>query len=182
VNSAGLCRLHLARTAAVIVLAVAVEVAGYGCNQIPPDPGLDVAPSRDVGRAWIPPATVTSANETTSGRDELKTLGSQFEQSAPPGAQYDLPTLIDVALRSNPQTRRAWYEAEGAAAQYGQSRSDRYPTVAADAPGGYLKLPIEFPAKRWLSATRPFCQRSKSTTTYSTSAVLAQENVAPANS
>ena len=138
---------RLARTTAVIALAVGVSVAGSGCNQIQLNPGEDVAPPRDAGRAWIPPTSVANANQTNSGREELKALNLHPALPVPPGDQYDLPTLIDIALRSNPQTRRAWYGAQSAAAQYGQSRSNNYPKVSGEAVGGYIKVPFQFPGQ-----------------------------------
>src|SRR6516162_3858379 len=133
---------RLARTTAAIALAVGVGMAGSGCSQVQLHPGEDVAPSREPARAWVPPATVASASETTSGRDELKALNFQTGRPALGGDRYDLPTVIDVALRSNPQTKLAWYGAEAAAAQYGQSRSDNYPRVVGEAAGGYFKVPL----------------------------------------
>ena len=152
---------RLARTTAVIALAVGVSVAGPGCNQIQLNPGEDVAPSRDAGRAWIPPTSVANANQTNSGREELKALNLHPALPVPPGDQYDLPTLIDIALRSNPQTRRAWYGAQSAAAQYGQSRSDNYPKVAGEAVGGYLKLPIQFPGQTLIVRNEAFLPQLK---------------------
>jgi hypothetical protein len=100
---------RLAWTTAVIALTVGVGMAGSGCSQIQLHPGEDVAPSREPARARVAPATVASASETTSGRDELKTLNFQTGQQALGGERYDLPTVIDVALRSNPQSKRAWF-------------------------------------------------------------------------
>ena len=55
---------------------------------------------------------------------------------------YDLPALIDLALRINPQTRSAWYAAQAAQAQLGQAHAADYPKVDVEGVGGYLKLPI----------------------------------------
>jgi len=49
---------------------------------------------------------------------------------------YDLPAVVDVALRNNPETRRSWEDARVAAARYGRSLSDYYPTVRAEASAG----------------------------------------------
>jgi outer membrane protein TolC len=136
-------------------------MSGSGCSQLQLNRGEDVAPSREADRAWVPPATVASASETTSGREELEALNFRTGQPALPGDRYDLPTVIDVALRSNPQTKRAWYGAEAAAAQYGQSRSDNYPKVAGEAEGGYLKLPIEFPGETLVIRNEAFLPQIK---------------------
>jgi outer membrane protein TolC len=105
--------------------------------------------------------SVATANKSAPGRDELKALNLQTARPAPPGNQYDLPTVIDVALRSNPQTQQAWYAAESAAAQYGQSRSDNYPKVAGEAEGGYFKLPIQFPGQTLVIRNEEFLPQIK---------------------
>jgi hypothetical protein len=51
----------------------------------------------------VPPATVANASTTASGREELKALNFQTGQQMLSGDRYDLPTVIDVALRSNPK-------------------------------------------------------------------------------
>ena len=45
------------------------------------------------------------------------------------GAELSLPTLVDLALSNNPQTRAAWHDAKSAAAQLGETNSAYYPTV-----------------------------------------------------
>jgi outer membrane protein TolC len=141
-----------------VMLAVAVLI---GCGPINLNPGRDVAPSDDPAHLWIPPVSVASANETASRLDELRAVELEPAQSAPVGNQYDLPTLIDVALRSNPQTGRAWYEARAAAAQYKQSHSDNYPKVAAEAVGGYLKLPLQNPGETLVIRNEAFLPQIK---------------------
>jgi outer membrane protein len=130
----------------LMVLGVAPAVL-VACGPINLNPGRDVAPSEDSARVWIPPVSVASANETTSRLDELRVVDLEPAQPAPAANEYDLPTLVDVALRSNPQTRRAWYQARAAAAQYGRSHSNNYPKVAAEAEAAYFKLPLEFPGE-----------------------------------
>src|SRR5208282_6114496 len=81
-------------------------------------------------------------------------------QALNPGG-YDLPALVDLALRTNPQTRRAWYAAQAADAQLGQSRANNYPKIAADAEGGYLKLPIQFPGQTLVVRNEAFLPEIK---------------------
>jgi outer membrane protein len=130
----------------LLILGVAPAVL-IACGPIHFNPGTDVAPSDDPARVWIPPLSVASANESTSRLEELRAVNLTPLQPASAGNEYDLPTLVDVALRSNPQTRRAWYQARAAAAQYGRSHSDDYPKVSAEAEGTYFKLPLEFPGE-----------------------------------
>ena len=48
---------------------------------------------------------------------------------------YDLPTLVDLALRTHPETRLSWEEAKAAAARLERNRSAWYPTLTAMAFG-----------------------------------------------
>src|SRR5262249_1593741 len=73
----------------------------------------------------------------------------------------DLPALIDLALRTNPATQRAWYGARAAEAALGQSQSDNYPKVAADAEAGYFKLPIQFPGQTLVIRNEEFLPQIK---------------------
>src|SRR5262245_30207949 len=59
------------------------------------------------------------------------------ELVADPERVHDLPDLIDLAERANPETRRAWEEARAAAARLGRSESAYLPTLALAATGGW---------------------------------------------
>jgi outer membrane protein TolC len=74
---------------------------------------------------------------------------------------YDLPTLIDLALKTSPQTRRAWYAALKANAQLGQSEASDYPKIQASADGGYFKLPIQFPGQTLVVRNEAFLPQIK---------------------
>src|SRR5215472_3808587 len=144
----------------LVILGVAPAVL-IACGPIHFNPGRDVAPSADPARVWIPPVSVARARETTSSLEELRALNLVPAQPSPAGNEYDLPTLVDVALRSNPQTRRTWYQARAAEAQYGRSNSNDYPKVAAEAEGGYLKLPIQFPGETLVIRNEAFLPQIK---------------------
>ena len=62
-----------------------------------------------------------------------------------PNKVYDLPELIDIAERTNPQTRVAWERARQAAAAVGLTQSAYFPYLAASAFAGYEKAFIPFP-------------------------------------
>jgi len=154
----------IAQMSAALRLLVVLGVGSVvfpGCGQIQLNPGADVAPSGDAAHAWIPPTSVARADENASRLAELKAVELPPAQPAPAGNEYDLPTLIDAALRSNPQTRRTWYTARAAAAQYGRSQSDNYPTVAAEAVGGYFKLPLQFPGETLVIRNEVFLPQFK---------------------
>lgn len=67
-----------------------------------------------------------------------------------PDKAYNLPELIDIAERSNPNTRIAWEHARQAAQAVGLSLSAYYPYLAASAAGSYERelgaLTTVFPA------------------------------------
>ncbi len=62
-----------------------------------------------------------------------------------PAKVYDLPELIDIAERGNPETRVAWEHARQAAAAVGLAQSEYFPYLAASAGAGYDRTFIPFP-------------------------------------
>jgi outer membrane protein len=58
---------------------------------------------------------------------------------------YDLPALIDLAQRTNPETRVAWEAARAAAAQVGLAESAYLPQLSLEALGGYEQTPLPAP-------------------------------------
>jgi outer membrane protein len=62
-----------------------------------------------------------------------------------PAQQYDLPELIDVAQRVNPETRIAWERARQAAIALGLVESEYFPVLTLAALGGYQTLPLPAP-------------------------------------
>jgi outer membrane protein TolC len=53
---------------------------------------------------------------------------------------YDLPDLIDLAERANPETRRAWEEARAQAARLGRTEGAYFPTLAVLARAGWSQI------------------------------------------
>jgi outer membrane protein len=58
---------------------------------------------------------------------------------------YDLPELIDIAERNNPEARTAWERARQAAGAVGLSESAYFPYLVASAAAGYDHAFIPFP-------------------------------------
>ena len=56
-----------------------------------------------------------------------------------PNRSYELSSLIELGLASNPQTRSAWFNALARSAQVGQAKSPYYPKLSLQAAGGYQK-------------------------------------------
>lgn len=58
---------------------------------------------------------------------------------------YDLPGLIDLAQRSNAETRVAWEAARAAAAEVGLAESAYLPQLSMEALGGFEQTPLPVP-------------------------------------
>jgi outer membrane protein len=110
---------------------------------------------------WSPSRSISVANEAAPKLVELRTIdASNGPQTLNPGG-YDLPALVDLALSTNAQTRRAWYAAQAANAQLGQSQDADYPQIAVNGDGGYLKLPIQFPGQTLIVRNEAFLPQIK---------------------
>lgn len=101
----------------------------------------DISPP-SADRPWSPPRLNNYQAELANPK-----FG---DRKAPPIAIspdkiYDLPELIDIAQRSNPETRAAWERARMAAAAVGLSQSAYFPYLAASAASGYERAFIPFP-------------------------------------
>src|SRR5437899_11335353 len=59
--------------------------------------------------------------------------------------RYELPELIDLAQRVNPETRVAWEAARRAALAVGLVESEYFPVLAISALGGYQSLGVAVP-------------------------------------
>jgi outer membrane protein len=58
---------------------------------------------------------------------------------------YDLPALIDLAQRTNPETRAAWETARAAAGAIGLVESSYLPQLSLEALGGFERTPLPIP-------------------------------------
>jgi outer membrane protein len=102
----------------------------------------DAPPTSD--RSWAPPALPRYEAELAQRRFDRTEGGAAI--SINPRKVYNLAELIDIAERSNPETRVAWERARQAAAAVGLSESAYYPYLAASAAGGYDRAFIPFPS------------------------------------
>jgi len=143
-------------------LAIALLLSLGGCGSLRLDPDSAVTPTASANRPWTPPESVRIDSAPELRFEELrKTGGSEDLRRTANTQQYDLPALVELALRTNPQTQRAWYAAQAAEAQFGQSQAGNYPTIAADGEGGYLKLPIQFPGQTLVIRNEAFLPQIK---------------------
>jgi outer membrane protein TolC len=126
-----------ARAAAVLAALVAA------CGPWRPPP--------DVRRAWAPealaPPRADASWQPHQPAAALRPPPEAWPEALPvqPDEErvYDLPALIDVALRNNPDTRAAWEAARRAAAAYGRSLAPYYPTVRVEAGATPVKRYLE---------------------------------------
>lgn len=118
-------RTPLAHICLAAVACVAVDFTVLGGNEAPPSPN----------RPWYP-SQLREYEKQLAHRD----IGDK-ENPTPiaidPEKVYDLPELIDIAERTNPETRIAWERARQAAAAVGLSQSAYFPYLAASAGAGY---------------------------------------------
>ena len=62
-----------------------------------------------------------------------------------PNKRYELPELIDLAQRVNPETRVAWESARRSALAVGLVESEYFPALAISALGGYQSVGVAIP-------------------------------------
>ena len=101
-------------------------------------PLRDTPPSSS--RPWAPPELPRDAADLVQRE---RTSGP--EVSVDPETTYGLPELIDIAQRTNPETRVAWERARQAALAVGLAEGTYYPLLAASATGGAARLAFPFP-------------------------------------
>jgi len=106
-------------TSLCLILALPVLLSINGCAQLHLDPDRELAPTQRPDQAWTPPTFISEANESVSRIDQLRRFGETDNQPASSTKPYDLPSLVDLALKTTPQTRHAWYTTLAANAEFG---------------------------------------------------------------
>ena len=101
---------------------------GRSDGSIPPRLSRQVSPS--PGTLWRPPAL----------REYTNVLKAGERVPIDPQHRYDLVELIDLAQRTNPETRVAWEGARQAAIGVGLIQSEYFPVLALAAIGGYKSI------------------------------------------
>src|SRR6266403_1268215 len=112
----------------------------------------DDAPPSPV-RPWAPLPLPTYEGELRHYR--LTEPERRYYPAIDPRKTYNLAELIDIAQRSNPETRVAWERARQTAAAVGLTESAYYPYLVAAAAGGYDRAFIPFPTLRVKQQTPP---------------------------
>src|SRR5215510_2135253 len=131
------------------VREVLVKISFIGVTQLFATTGIALArddPPPSPIRPWAPPALPRYEGKL---RQYQPTEGERhYLPAIDPRKTYNLAELIDIAQRSNPETRVAWQRARMAAAAVGLTASAYYPYVVAAAAGGYDRAFIPFPTLR----------------------------------
>jgi outer membrane protein TolC len=106
---------------------------------------LDLAPPRP-DRPLVLPADFSNLPAPGS----VPSLAAEEPVAPPvavdPVARYDLPALIDLAQRSNPDTRVAWEKARQAALAVGLTETAYLPQISAQVIGGVQHTPLPIPS------------------------------------
>jgi outer membrane protein len=124
-----------------LALPVLALVAG-GCAT---DPDTLIAPAPE--RSWTVPET-SRYSVVAAGRAEAAQEHGQHAAGPPaidPAKTYELAELIDIAQRTNPETRIAWENARQAAIKSGLAESVYAPVLTAQASAAYQAIPLPFP-------------------------------------
>src|SRR5437660_6061246 len=121
-----------------IVVAESLVIVGiaFARDEPPPSPV----------RPWAPPALPRYEGELR--QYQPTEAERRYLPAIDPRKTYNLAELIDIAQRSNPETRVAWERARMAAAAVGLTESAYYPYIVAAAAGGYDRAFVPFPQLR----------------------------------
>ena len=128
-----------ATVGAVLLLFSAQASSAQESRQSPPTPDIPERYRRQVAPTpstyWQPPAL----------HDYTRVLKSSEAPLIDANKRYELPELIDLAQRVNPETRVAWEAARRAALAVGLVESEYFPVLAISALGGYQSLGVAVP-------------------------------------
>src|SRR5438876_8699747 len=133
---------------------VLVKISFIGAIQLLATVGIALArddPPPSSVRPWAPPALPKYEGELRNYK--LTEAERRYYPVIDPRKTYNLAELIDIAQRTNPETRVAWERARMAAAAVGLTESAYYPYLVAAAAGGDDGGFIPFPTLRVLQRT-----------------------------
>src|SRR5258707_9432037 len=121
-----------------IVVAESLVIVGiaFARDEPPPSPV----------RPWAPPALPRYEGELR--QYQPTEAERRYLPAIDPRKTYNLAEQIEIAQRSNPETRVAWERARMAAAAVGLTESAYYPYIVAAAAGGYDRAFVPFPQLR----------------------------------
>src|SRR5229473_2324544 len=128
-------------TVGAVLLLFSAQASGAqeSSQQSPPTTDIPERYRRQVAPApstyWKSPAL----------HDYTRVLKSTEAPLIDASKRYELPELIDLAQRVNPETRVAWEAARRSALAVGLVESEYFPALAISALGGYQSVGVPIP-------------------------------------
>jgi outer membrane protein len=143
IGSLGVRRIAttMAALAGAAVLVCCAQSSSAQESRVPPPPAADI-PARFSRQVAPSPSTYWRPPDL---RDYTRVLKSTDAPLIDPDRRYELPELIDLAQRVNPETRVAWEAARRAALAGGLVESEYFPVLAISALGGYKSVGVPIP-------------------------------------
>jgi len=140
-------RLSSRRTATTVAAAVAVLLACGVQSSYAQESGREPPRATDMPERYSRQVAPTPSSYWRSPdlRDYTKVLKSTEAPLTDPNRRYELPELIDLAQRVNPETRVVWEAARQAALAVGLVESEYFPVLAISALGGYKSREVPIP-------------------------------------
>ena len=126
-----------------VIVGVMLFVASLQCAWAQ-ESRLESAPANDIPgryRRQVAPTPSTYWRAPALG-DYTRVLKQTEAPLIDPNKRYELPELIDLAQRVNPETRVAWEAARRAALAVGLVESEYFPVLAISALGGYKSVGV----------------------------------------
>src|SRR5215510_14822551 len=132
------------RVAAIVgaILLFLYSVQSPGAQESRPESTTTDIPERYRRQVAPTPSTYWRAPDL---RDYTRALKSSEAPVIDPSRRYELPELIDLAQRTNPETRVAWEAARRAALAVGLVESEYFPILTISALGGYQSVGVPIP-------------------------------------
>jgi outer membrane protein TolC len=117
------------------------------------DTKLAASQSEGGNRVQASPAlkgiTAPARPDTPWPAPDLRAFSEPLREEHPsqvdPDKEYELAELIDLAERTNPETKVAWARAKEAASAVGLAKSEYYPVLALKASGMWVNVPVPLP-------------------------------------
>jgi len=131
---------RVAVTVGVLLLVCGVQ--SPGAQESRPESSSNDIPERYRRQVAPMPSTYWRAPDL---RDYTRVLKSTEAPPIDANKRYQLPELIDLAQRVNPETRVAWESARRAALAVGLVESEYFPLLAISALGGYQSVGVPIP-------------------------------------
>jgi outer membrane protein len=136
-------RWRAARVAAAVgAILLVCSVQSPGAQESRPESPTTDIPERYRRQVAPTPSTYWRSPDL---HDYTRVLRSTEAPPIDSNKRYELPELIDLAQRVNPETRVAWESARRAALAVGLVESEYFPLLAISALGGYQSVGVPIP-------------------------------------